>query len=840
MGVLQSLCLDSLCIIKSYVFVDTLLRIMKKENQDQKHKTASDLRKQAEGKLKGSEAKLQGIVSSLYESAILVYDRDGKITELRGSPEMDKRYGIRAADVVGRSIKEFLLPEQEEERLAEIRNVFATGEKMLLEHVVVFPGGNFWHENSLSPIRDVDNNIIAVVGFIRDITERKKTEEKLHKLSHAIEYSSATIVITDSKGKIEYANPKFTQLTGFSLEEVVGKNPSILKSGKTHPDVYKELWETITSGNEWRGEFCNRKKTGELYWESVSISPVKNNEDIITNFIAVKEDITDNKYSERRLKAQHEVTKVLSESNTIRETSAKIIQAICTALEWDLGEIWEFDQQKNVLFNSEIWHIPSLKVSEFKAATKEITFSPKIGLPGHVFESAEPFWIADIVHDTNFPRASVAVKEGLHGAFGFPIIVGSEVLGSVCFYSREIRRPDKDLLNMMTAIGRQIGLFIKRKQVEKTLLQSEKLNSLGTITAGIAHEFNNILGIILSSAEVLEGGFKDDRELKRGLNDIIKACDDGSVIVKRMSTFSDVDVNPSDSILIDIGQIVKEAIGFTMPRWKNMAQASGIKFHIDTEGLKETPEILCSPTELREVFINLINNAMDAMPDGGCIFFDTKSNRNNVFVNVSDTGIGMNENIKEKVFDPFFSTRKPHGTGLGMSITYSIIKKHGGNIVVESEAGKGTTFKLSIPISNNAKQKTVLSEPIPETTFKRLRILVIDDEEKICVMLNEFLSRHGHMVKTVDNGAKAIELTRKGDFDLALCDLAMPEINGYDVIRAINKIDHRPKIGIITGWNEKIPFIEEENLGVDFVIRKPFNFLELTEQINGQIKDFCN
>ncbi len=704
-----------------------------------------------------------------------------------------------------------------------------------IENRLRLKSGAYRYNLDIGKVVEWDNvgNPIRVVGIDKDITERKKTEEKLCRLSHAIECSSATIIITDTKGNIEYSNPKFTQLTGYSHEEVVGKNPSILKSGKTSPCVYKELWGTITSGNEWKGEFCNRKKTGEFYWESVSISPVKNNKGFITNFIAVKDDITDYKYSERRLKAQHEVTKVLSESNTIREASTKIIQAICTALEWDLGEIWEFDQQKNVLFNSAIWHVQSLKVSEFKAVTKKITFSPKIGLPGHVFGSAEPFWIADIVHDTNFPRASIADKEGLHGAFGFPIIVGTEVLGSICFYSCEIKKPDNDLLNMISAIGRQIGLFFKRNQVEETLFQSEKLNSLGTITSGIAHEFNNILGVILGSAEVLEGGFEDDRELKRGLNDIIKACDDGSVIVKRMRTFSDMDVNPSDFILIDIEYIVKEAIRFTMPRWKNMAQASGIDFRIDTEGMEKTPEVFCNPTELREVFVNLINNAMDAMPDGGCVFFDTKSNENNVFVDVSDTGIGMDENIKKRIFEPFFSIRKPLGTGLGMSVTYSIIKKHGGNIMVDSEVGKGTTFKLSIPICKEAKQKAVPPELIPETTLKKLRILVIDDEERICVKLNELLSRCGHMVKTADNGAKAIELTRKGDFDLALCDLAMPGINGYDVIKAINKIDHRPKIGVITGWNEKIPLVDEENLGVDFVIRKPFNFLELTKQING-------
>ncbi len=174
-----------------------------------------------------------------------------------------------------------------------------------------------------------------------------------------------------------------------------------------------------------------------------------------------------------------------------------------------------------------------------------------------------------------------------------------------------------------------------------------------------------------------------------------------------------------------------------------------------------------------------------------------------------------------------------------MSITYSIIKKHGGNVEVESEAGKGTTFNLSIPISNNVVQRTTPTEPRSVITNKNLRILVIDDEEKMCMMINEFFSRSGQIVKTADNGAKAIALARNEDFDLVLCDLAMPEVNGYDVIKAINKVGHRPKIGIITGWNEKLSLLEKENLKVDFVIRKPFNFSELAKQINGSFGSVC-
>jgi PAS domain S-box-containing protein len=639
-------------------------------------------------------------------------------------------------------------------------------------------------------------------------------------------------VITDTKGKIEYVNPKFTQLTGYTRKEAIGENSRVLKSGKTSPEVYKELWKTITSGKEWRGELCNRKKNGEIYWESASISPVKNEKGIITSFIAVKEDITKRKQSERRLKAQHEVIKVLAESKTIKEASPMILQAICIALGWDLGEIWIYDQQQCTLRNTEIWHLPSLKFSEFKDVTKQITFSSKSGLPGRVWESAEPLWIADVVHDPNFLRASIADKVGLHGAFGFPIIIGSEVLGTICFYSREIRKPDKDLLNMMTAIGRQIGLFVKRKQAEEALLQSEKLKSIGTITSGIAHEFNNILAIISGNVQLLEASYKDHEELTKALRTIKRATNDGAEISRRMLKFTNTAKETAGFMPFDISELINQAIVFTMPRWKNMAQVKGINYHMDTEGMKRVPSILCNPTELREVFVNIINNALDAMPDDGRISFSTWSGEDTIFISISDTGEGMSEEVKKNIFDPFFTTKLALGTGLGMSTAYGIVTGHGGKIEVESEVGKGTTYTLQFPAATKTDSPEESSEPEQEIMNKCLRILVVDDEEEICNILDKFFSKKGHLVRTVDNGREAIELAKIDDYDLVLCDMAMPEVFGYDVIKALNKLEKRPMIGIITGWGEKLKPIDDEEFKVDFIIRKPLVFSELTRLIN--------
>ncbi len=372
-----------------------------------------------------------------------------------------------------------------------------------------------------------------------------------------------------------------------------------------------------------------------------------------------------------------------------------------------------------------------------------------------------------------------------------------------------------------------------RKKMEGALIQSEKFKSLGIVASGISHEINNILAIIMGRTQILDIGFEDYSELKDGLRSIIKASEDGAQIVNKILTFAKTDAKSTDCVFIDMRLLIERAIDFTKPRWKNMAQSKGINYDIDTAGAEEISEVFCNPTELTEVFINIINNAMNAMPDGGCIKFSLKSDESTVFVSISDTGTGISEEVKKKIFDPFFTTRLPQGTGLGMSLVYSIIKRHNGEIEVESEIGKGATFHISIPIYKEMVQNVVSPDkPSRDKITRKLRILVVDDEKDICKILERFLATDGHIVKTVDNGAEAIDLAGKEQFDLVLSDLVMPGKTGYDVVTALNKLEKRPKIGILTGWNRDLISLEKKNLKVDFIVKKPLRLSEITEHIN--------
>ncbi len=372
----------------------------------------------------------------------------------------------------------------------------------------------------------------------------------------------------------------------------------------------------------------------------------------------------------------------------------------------------------------------------------------------------------------------------------------------------------------------------ERKKAEQALIQSEKLKSIGTITAGISHEFNNLLAIISGNVQLLEKTYKDHEELMSALHTIKKASDDGAEITSKMLEFTKTSQDTKKFVSSDIRKLIMQSIDFTKPRWSNEAQVRSINYQIDKEGLKSTSSIMCNPTEIREVFINIINNALDAMPEGGSLSFSIWNRENTVFAGISDTGEGMPEDVKKRVFDPFFTTKIPVGTGLGMSMTYGIITRHGGKIEVESELGRGSTFTLQFPTTNKRASLMATPGPEQETDEKNLRILVVDDEVDICTILDKYLSRAGHKVKTVNNGSDAIGKIKAEDFDLILCDLAMPDVFGYDVIKSARGLGKKPKIGIITGWGEKLKIINEEDMKVEFIVKKPFNLSELTNKIN--------
>lgn len=383
-----------------------------------------------------------------------------------------------------------------------------------------------------------------------------------------------------------------------------------------------------------------------------------------------------------------------------------------------------------------------------------------------------------------------------------------------------------------------------RKKLEKQLIQSEKLNSLGALAGGVAHDFNNVLAAIMGRAQLLRihveplSGREENRktvlELKRGLELIENAAKDGAETVRKIQEFSRRRTDDKDFTHIDINELLDNALEYTRLRWKDEAESKGVRIRIIKECSSLNP-ILGRASELRGVFTNLINNAIDAMPQGGEIRVKSFMDDNIAVIKIEDTGNGIPPNIKDKIFDPFFTTKGPQSTGLGLSVSYGAINRHHGTITAESVEGEGTTFILTFPATENAAEGEVGKETIIpiRKEQEKARILVIDDEEGVRELLRDILTEASHEVEVARDGKEGITLFREREYDMVFTDLAMPMMSGWEVAEKVKSINKKVPIALITGWNVSLDESELNDKRINLVIQKPFKM----EQILNLVRE---
>jgi PAS domain S-box-containing protein len=368
----------------------------------------------------------------------------------------------------------------------------------------------------------------------------------------------------------------------------------------------------------------------------------------------------------------------------------------------------------------------------------------------------------------------------------------------------------------------------EQKEERERAARADKLRALGQLASGVAHDFNNSLAAILGRAQLLRRQVTD-AALVRNLDIIQTAAEDAAATVRRIQTFARK--SPVKEFeLLDVASLLNDAIEITRTRWENEARLRGLEYQVRLEA-EDDQHAYGSASELREVFVNLIVNAVDAMPRGGKLFVMCRRKDDRLQLKFSDNGMGMPEEVRSKIFEPFFSTKGAHGTGLGLSVSYSIMERHEGSISVESQPGNGTTFTIDLPAALPEAPVDVIEIESSETA--RLRILVVDDEAPVRETLAEMLVAVNHEVELAGSGQEAVEKLRQGDFDLVFTDLAMPEMDGWETARLIRKSWPNMRIVLVTGYGPTTaPPTGEENL-VDAIIGKPFDFTQVGSTLNA-------
>ncbi|HST51135.1 MAG TPA: ATP-binding protein [Pyrinomonadaceae bacterium] len=374
----------------------------------------------------------------------------------------------------------------------------------------------------------------------------------------------------------------------------------------------------------------------------------------------------------------------------------------------------------------------------------------------------------------------------------------------------------------------------EQERIREQYAQIEKLSALGELASGVAHDFNNTLAGILGRAQLLLMT-KDLGRIEAGLQLIIKTAKDGAKTVKRIQDFArqrrDHDFQPVtvDQLLLDVREI-------TRPRWKNRAESEGVHIALELQLGSDEARVMGDESELREVLVNMVFNAVDAMPRGGTITLSARESGGAVEVAVADTGEGIADDVRPRVFDPFFTTKGKAGMGLGMAVSYGIIRRHEGTVEVESEVGRGTTFRIKLPAakcaagraSKAATGEHVSLSLVPQQT-EGTRILVVDDEEHVRVLLRDILESDGCRVSLASGGQEALEMLGVESFDAVFTDLGMQGMSGWEFARAVRARDASMPLAVITGWGEAVSSGERDAARADWVVTKPFDAAQVLD-----------
>jgi signal transduction histidine kinase/ActR/RegA family two-component response regulator len=442
---------------------------------------------------------------------------------------------------------------------------------------------------------------------------------------------------------------------------------------------------------------------------------------------------------------------------------------------------------------------------------------------------------------TYFVGASAAfILAKLIGVVGFYALIGLAPIIATVYFTYKTYLTNVEASSEKVEVARRHVEELSNYNAEQVRIreqfnQLEKMSALGQLASGVAHDFNNTLAGILGRAELMLIKVTDP-EIERGLNIIIKAAGDGAHTVKRIQDFAR-QRRDHDFVHVAIDQILIDVNEITRPRWKNRAQAGNIhinlNLHIDSNAV-----VMGDASELREVLVNMVFNAVDAMPEGGRLTLSAEQHDGLVEISVSDTGIGMDQEVRSRIFDPFFTTKGNAGMGMGLAVSYGIIQRHQGNIEVESEPARGTTFRIKLPV---AELPAVAEIPVePPAPLKLVsnsnlpKLLVVDDEASLRELLAEILESEGYEVTLAEGGAEALALFNTGTYGAVFTDVGMPGMSGWELARAIRELDSQIPIAVVTGWGDAVGSAEQENAKVDWVVTKPFFISEIIEII-GEI-----
>jgi signal transduction histidine kinase len=541
-----------------------------------------------------------------------------------------------------------------------------------------------------------------------------------------------------------------------------------------------------------------------------------------------------------RLERLNLVNRAVSASLRLDDVLDEITRAAGALCDAPLATTWLADETARVLVRRAFHGVDDVR----GRLPARLAFGE--GGVGVVAERREARLNVLVESDPQIVGRDALLAHGIRMFSGLPVMLGDRLLGVLALGGRDDRPLGETDEALLQALVGQAAVAIENarlyedartheiearraldevRRTQEQLVRMEKLRALGEMASGVAHDFNNVLAVILGRVQLLQRKLQDPT-FQRWLAIVEQAALDGAQTVRQIQEFTRVR-RDQPTQTVEVNQAIRDAVEMTRARWQDEAQSRGVPIRLALE-LAPVPSVDGQPSELREVLTNLILNAVDALPQGGDIRIASRERAGWVEIIVADTGVGMSDSVRRRIFEPFFSTKGPSGTGLGLAMVYGIVSRHGGEILVETAEGAGSTFTIRLPVG---RVPAAVPPRVPMAGSDPVRVLVIDDEPFVRDTLGEILRQQHHQVVVANDGVSGLARFRESRFDLVMTDLAMPGMSGWQVARAVKATRPQVPVVLVTGWGVEVQPDEMQTHGVDRVMTKPFRFEDVQEVV---------
>jgi PAS domain S-box-containing protein len=646
--------------------------------------------------------------------------------------------------------------------------------------------------------------VVSLEGTTQDITERKKSKELLkeNKDQLSLIYNNTidsiwliSLEVTEEKidFRFIYINDAFISTTGFSRQNVEGKLLEEVLPKASHELVRSKYIEAYNKGETIHYSEVSQLPAGERYGE-IRIVPVKDATGKITKLHCSAHDITENQI------AKDKTTRALADKELLLTELEESENRLNIAQNTTKIGSWEFNTQTFDL----TWSLEHYRIFELENTP-----------PEKLFEEYRKKIHPDDIKELD-RLANKAMEYGIGYTFPHRVLCND---GSI-----------KEVLGIAHPIvdenGKTIAIHGTCQDISSQV-KLQRLKAVGEMSSSIAHDFNNSLQQMMGNLEIVKLQKNMPDKALEGLRNIGSIIRDVAGRVSALQKFGDTEHVDKNTQLIDFNALIKESINQSRPLWKDATEKEGLNITVTTD-FEDIPKIKCNSGDLKLAVYNLIKNSIEAMPNGGEIIIKTGTKAKQIYATFTDTGVGMDEETKLKIFQPFYSTKGFElGRGLGMSGVYTTVKKYKGDIVIKSsELGKGTSIEMNFPIvQQNEIKVTNEHKSKAKGVFS---VLWVDDDTIITENISELVELLGHKCSISNSGKNALDYLSKNTCDIVFTDIGMPEMNGWELIAAIkNDFGSKIKIVTVTGWD--IDEKTRKEHAIDFVLQKPFTVEKLEE-----------